>query len=68
MAKGDFPDGTCSVPCSSDFGCPSGTKCIDKEGGVCLLLCQSVADCRGNYKCQPRDHFKIGGQSSVCIE
>jgi hypothetical protein len=64
----DFPDGTCSVPCRDDFDCPSGTACIDTEGGVCLLLCNFDSDCRRGYDCDDESRRGHPGDATVCID
>lgn len=43
--SGDFPQGFCSVDCSSNDDCPSDTDCVDREGGVCLFVCATDGDC-----------------------
>lgn len=64
---GDFPHGTCTVPCNVDDDCPIGTYCIDKEGGICLLGCEHPEDCRDEYTCKGEDNRGHGGDSLVCI-
>lgn len=68
LRGGDFPDGTCSVSCKVDDDCPSGTYCIDKEGGQCLLSCDRPADCRGGYTCKGENNKGHSGESLVCIK
>lgn len=68
LAGGDFPDGTCSVPCNSDGDCPGGTACVDKDGDYCLLACQYSTDCRPGYTCKARDRVGISGQALVCLK
>jgi hypothetical protein len=65
---GDFPDGTCTISCRDDFDCPSGTACIDREGGICLLLCDFDRDCRPRYDCKPRSRRGHSGDATVCID
>ncbi len=67
LTGGDFPQGTCTVSCSSDSDCPSGTYCIRKEGGVCLLGCRDPSDCRDRYSCKAERNEGHGGDSLVCI-
>lgn len=45
----DFPDGLCTLSCSSDDDCTSDTICVDTEGGVCLAPCGSSAECRDEF-------------------
>ncbi len=68
LTGGDFPEGTCSVSCRDDNECPSGTNCVDKEGGVCLLTCERPSDCRGGYTCKGEDNKGHSGESLVCIK
>ena len=63
-----FPGGTCGQNCNSHEECPDGTRCIDKEGGVCLLGCEIPGDCRGGYTCKGEDNQSGGGEALVCIE
>lgn len=62
----DYPDGTCTLSCRDDGECPSGTFCVDKEGGICLLGCELNADCRAQYVCDRKD-LRRGGKMLVCI-
>ncbi|HWO17736.1 MAG TPA: hypothetical protein VNO30_03135 [Kofleriaceae bacterium] len=64
--SGDYPQGTCTVPCDFDEDCPSGTFCIDTEGGVCLLGCDFPEDCRVGYTCKGRPSRGRGGEALVC--
>lgn len=64
----DFPEGTCTVSCRDDVDCPSGTACIDEDGGVCLLLCNFDTDCRRGYECDDESRQGHPGDASVCIE
>lgn len=41
----DYPDGLCSVDCSSSGDCPGDAECVDREGGVCLFACLEPRDC-----------------------
>jgi hypothetical protein len=68
LRGGDFPDGTCSVECRDDRDCPRGTACIDKQGGVCLLLCDRNADCRHRYQCDDQRRRGHSGHEYVCID
>ena len=65
---GDFPGGTCTVPCHEDNDCPEGTACIDKQGGICLLACHQDGDCRHGYDCDSKDREGHSGELAVCIE
>ena len=68
-AKGkDFPDGTCTVSCSEDHDCPDGTACVDKEGGICLLVCHHDDECRSAYSCKSTKREGHGGDTDVCID
>jgi hypothetical protein len=65
---GDFPDGTCTVACLNDLDCPEGTACIDRDSGICLLLCHFDQDCRREYECKDKSRRGHSGSASVCIE
>jgi hypothetical protein len=41
----EFPGGFCSLSCDDDADCPGSSICVEREGGVCLYLCEVVADC-----------------------
>lgn len=64
---GDFPDGTCTLPCNVDDDCPLGTYCVHKEEGICLLGCEHPTDCRDGYTCKGVDNNGTDGESLVCI-
>jgi hypothetical protein len=65
---GDFPEGTCTLPCDSHGDCPGATACIDRLDGVCLLECSRDSDCRGGYACKERNDLTDTGDSLVCIK
>lgn len=67
VGGGDFPGGTCTIPCRDDYDCPGTTWCAEKAGGVCLLGCTVNADCRINYVCKDVDRHGTGGKTAVCI-
>ena len=65
---GDFPDGTCTLPCVGHADCPPVSACVDRMGGVCLVSCSSEQYCREKYKCKDvRDRDGVG-DSLVCIK
>jgi hypothetical protein len=64
---GDFPDGTCTVACRDDFDCPGYAACVDKEGGICLPLCEHDGECRDGYECKDTDREGADGNIGVCI-
>ena len=41
----DYPDGFCSLDCSTNGECPEAADCIDLEGGICLFRCVDDPDC-----------------------
>jgi hypothetical protein len=45
LLDGHFPAGMCTITCTTDANCPSGSVCVDEEGGVCLASCRTDADC-----------------------
>lgn len=65
---GDFPDGTCTLPCRSHRDCPGGTACVDVRGGLCLIACTNDLHCRERYACRARDSRGERGESFVCID
>jgi hypothetical protein len=64
---GEFPEGTCTLPCNIDDDCPLGTYCVHKEEGICLLGCEHPADCRDGYTCKGVENNGTEGESLVCI-
>ena len=65
----EFPDGFCTLSCSSDTQCPHGTVCMTTAGGVCLFPCRGIVDCQflgAGWRCQKKDHLP-NGQAMVCI-
>jgi hypothetical protein len=67
VAGGEFPYGTCTLSCSSDFNCPAYTVCVDKKGGICLPLCYDNRDCRLEYRCEKAKREGTYGHTYVCI-
>jgi hypothetical protein len=65
---GDLPGGTCTLPCVTHFDCSSGSACIDKHGGICLLACQNDSWCRPGYHCKSVNDRGDGAESLVCIK
>ncbi|MDX2088433.1 MAG: hypothetical protein SFX73_11320 [Kofleriaceae bacterium] len=51
------PGGVCTAPCStlgSQVECPEGSACTMVEAQLrCLATCQSGADCRLYFECEP---------------
>jgi len=41
----EFPDGFCSIDCSTSSDCPVDAECVDRQGGVCLFGCVDDTDC-----------------------
>ena len=62
-----FPQGHCAPACDRDDACPGDAACVDREGGVCLLMCELNADCRGSYLCKGEDRAEGSGEVLVCI-
>lgn len=65
---GDFPGGTCTVPCGDHGDCPGPSLCIDKMGGMCALACYDDRDCRRGYKCKEENDRARNTKSPVCIK
>lgn len=68
LRDGDYPGGTCTVPCRGHEDCPPSTACIEDHGGICLLQCIDRLDCRGGYTCKERDDRGDPGKSRVCTK
>jgi hypothetical protein len=66
QVDGDFPGGMCTVACSTDDDCPSGSYCISNEGGICMLPCESKDDCRDGYQCEGKSREAGDGDVKVC--
>ena len=51
-----FPGGICTLSCSNDKDCPSGSSCGDfgslDIGWVCLVNCSDSSDCREQWTCE----------------
>jgi hypothetical protein len=67
LSDESFPGGTCAKRCVEQETCPDGSACVNKNSGICLLLCTGQADCREGYECTLLANQEGGGQSSVCI-
>ncbi len=63
-----FPGGTCSVSCDEDADCPTGSSCVEPEGGVCLMTCTLPDDCRSDYTCKGEKSKGRGGEALVCAD
>jgi hypothetical protein len=64
---GDFPDGTCALPCRDYRDCPQGTACADVHGGLCLVRCANELQCRPGYRCRDRNDRNSDTSSLVCM-
>ena len=42
---GDWPDGMCTLRCTSDTDCPTEAACIPEMGGICAFRCTADAPC-----------------------
>lgn len=60
-----YPGGTCSVSCTTQDDCPSGSTCVTEGGGRCVLPCSASSDCRDGYGCTERS--TPDGHAMVCI-
>jgi hypothetical protein len=68
---GDWPGGMCTYSCSDDRDCPSGTACVNKDGGICAVTCRSHSDCARygfstDYICKSTDRKGGSGDTLVC--
>lgn len=61
-----YPEGTCSVACSSQDDCPDGSTCVQESGGRCLLACSGDGDCRDGYSCIEKS-TEPDGHGLVCL-
>jgi len=65
----ELPGGLCSKSCDHNDECPSGTFCIDKLGGICLVACSSMQECddfHHGYIC--KDEKDVAGKHQlVCL-
>ncbi|MCA9521601.1 MAG: hypothetical protein KC609_11540 [Myxococcales bacterium] len=68
LTGGDYPEGMCTVSCTTDADCPGGSNCIEKDDGVCLQTCNLPSDCRGGYNCKGKKNKASGGESLVCTK
>jgi hypothetical protein len=64
----EFPGGTCTVACDHDGQCPEFSACVEKAGGVCLMVCGGEDDCRIDYACKNIKRHGEGGKTHVCID
>jgi hypothetical protein len=65
----DFPDGFCTLSCTTNGDCPSDADCIDGEGGICLFHCLENRDCAflgAGWTCQDTRLLE-GGNTRVCL-
>ena len=66
----DYPGGFCTVSCDSDGDCPSGSRCVARDSGICLFGCriEDEAPCSFlgvGWECESED--AIGdGEVTVC--
>ncbi|HLM71714.1 MAG TPA: hypothetical protein VK459_03450 [Polyangiaceae bacterium] len=55
------PNGYCTVNCSVDVPCPSGSVCspvpYSRVMGACMRPCSSAAECRPEYACDYVEAF-----------
>lgn len=62
-----YPDGFCSIACTSTLDCPAGTLCV--EGGVCMFECGANTACEflgAGWTCQARAGHPTG-KVNVCF-
>lgn len=63
------PVGMCTVKCSSDADCPSGTACVDEAANIGAVVCVNNNDCAAfgrGYVCDNRDRAGAPGAALVC--
>jgi hypothetical protein len=64
-----YPDGFCTISCSSRSDCPDGATCADLEGGVCLSECTQNSSCAflgAGWRCTAVDLRGGGIKVMVC--
>jgi hypothetical protein len=65
-----YPGGICTVVCETGAECPSGSSCVEREGGVCLFECTSDGDCTflgTGWRCQDVDRRgPPAGKVKIC--
>jgi hypothetical protein len=59
-----YPDGLCSIECTSQEECLESTICSTR--GVCLLTCFQDSDCRAGYACVDEDQPE-GTTARACV-
>jgi hypothetical protein len=67
LTGGKYPNGLCSYACDRNEDCPDYSVCIDRDGGVCLPLCDYAQDCREGYSCDSQRNRGTSGSTRVCI-
>ncbi|UJR84983.1 hypothetical protein [Sandaracinus amylolyticus] len=67
LVESDFPDGTCTVDCTSQDDCPGGSICVQENGGTCLLACEAADDCRDGYACVEKSRLGAPDGALVCM-
>jgi hypothetical protein len=69
VVSGHFPNGLCTLSCTNDAQCPSGTACVTDSGGICEVQCGAVnGNCTvfgPSYACDERDRV-TGVGAAVC--
>jgi hypothetical protein len=65
----ELPGGLCTLSCDHNDDCPSGTYCIDKLGGICLVACSGMQECddfHSGYLCKDKKDIE-GKPQLVCL-
>jgi hypothetical protein len=65
----DFPGGYCALGCDTDDECPSGSRCVEAEGGICMVDCEGgTGGCRAEegYTCEELEARGADGHAHVC--
>jgi hypothetical protein len=65
----EYPGGFCTISCAGPTDCPSGTRCADREGGVCLFECSDDTACAflgSGWHCRSVDLHGGGIKVMVC--
>lgn len=61
-----FPNGYCALGCDVPEDCPSGSTCVENEGGICMVECATGCRTEDGYSCVDFDARGAGGTVSVC--
>ena len=66
-----WPNGYCANTCTTDEDCATGARCVEDQGGICVVECAGAGDCRtteddGGYACTMFESRGAGGTVMGC--